>query len=70
LTAIGGLPPNLLQVPAGCPFHPRCRWAQPACREGQPPALAEVGERHRAACHFWPEVAAAASGLGGGEAVR
>ncbi|MDR0417536.1 MAG: ABC transporter ATP-binding protein [Propionibacteriaceae bacterium] len=73
LSAIGGLPPNLLHVPPGCPFHPRCRWAQPQCQVGDPPALDEVGPNHRAACHFWPQVAAAgerAAAEGGGEAGR
>jgi peptide/nickel transport system ATP-binding protein len=28
LAAIGGLPPNLLRMPTGCPFNPRCRYAR------------------------------------------
>jgi oligopeptide transport system ATP-binding protein len=58
LPAIGGLPPNLLHIPAGCPFHPRCRWAQPQCKVGAPPPLEEVGQQRRAACHLWRQVAA------------
>ena len=34
-----GEPPNPAAPPPGCPFHPRCTMAQPACREGVPPAL-------------------------------
>ena len=34
LAAIGGLPPNLTQIPPGCPFNPRCRYAQDVCRAG------------------------------------
>jgi oligopeptide/dipeptide ABC transporter ATP-binding protein len=32
-------PPNPANVPGGCPFHPRCRFAEPACRAGTPPTL-------------------------------
>ncbi len=52
LSAIGGLPPNLLRIPPGCPFNPRCHYAQDICRHDPPPALREVGHRRLAACHF------------------
>jgi len=39
LPAIGGLPPNLLAIPPGCPFNPRCRFAEDQCRVGEPPPL-------------------------------
>ncbi len=58
LYAIGGLPPNLLRIPAGCPFHPRCVYAQDVCRVGEPPALVEVLPGRFAACHFSKEVLA------------
>ena len=32
LAAIGGLPPNLTKIPPGCPFNPRCKYAQDVCR--------------------------------------
>ena len=48
LFAIKGLPPNLLRIPPGCPFHPRCPRAQDVCRIDEP-ALREVGHRPRAA---------------------
>ncbi|MEO3789280.1 oligopeptide/dipeptide ABC transporter ATP-binding protein [Nonomuraea sp. B10E15] len=41
-------------VPAGCPFHPRCVYAKDVCRTEQPP-LREVGGR-RVACHFAEEL--------------
>jgi peptide/nickel transport system ATP-binding protein len=50
LETIEGLPPNLLSPPRGCRFAPRCRFAAPACEED--PRLQDVGEDHRAACHF------------------
>ena len=41
LAAIGGQPPNLVNLPPGCPFAPRCRKAQPTV----PPGASSVGER-------------------------
>ena len=52
LAAIGGQPPNLVNLPPGCPFAPRCRKAQPRCRQELPP-LENVGPNQKAAC-FYP----------------
>jgi oligopeptide transport system ATP-binding protein len=52
LAAIGGQPPNLVNLPPGCPFAPRCRKAQPRCRK-ELPLLENVGPNQRAAC-FYP----------------
>jgi oligopeptide/dipeptide ABC transporter ATP-binding protein len=49
LTPIRGTPPNLVDVPAGCAFHPRCDYAQPRCEEAVPP-LTTWSPGHRAAC--------------------
>ncbi|MFF2927022.1 ABC transporter ATP-binding protein [Streptomyces celluloflavus] len=54
LYAIKGLPPNLLHVPQGCAFNPRCPKAQDICRTELPP-LAEVAPGRQSACHFWKE---------------
>jgi peptide/nickel transport system ATP-binding protein len=37
--------------PSGCPFHPRCRYAQENCKTDEPP-LREVRPGHFAACHY------------------
>ncbi len=58
LAAIGGLPPNLMRIPDGCSFNPRCRYAADVCRVDPPPALREVGHHRRSACHFADEVLA------------
>jgi oligopeptide transport system ATP-binding protein len=58
LAAIGGLPPNLMRIPPGCSFNPRCRYAQDVCRADPPPELREVGHHRRSACHFAEEVLA------------
>jgi oligopeptide transport system ATP-binding protein len=36
LVPIGGSPPSLGNLPEGCPFHPRCRHAQPSCATDRP----------------------------------
>jgi peptide/nickel transport system ATP-binding protein len=43
--------PSPANPPSGCYFHPRCRYAQEICAQEEPP-LGEVGNGHRAACHF------------------
>ncbi|MEU5719918.1 ABC transporter ATP-binding protein [Streptomyces sp. NPDC020403] len=54
LYAIKGLPPNLLHIPPGCAFHPRCPQAREVCRTDVPP-LYTVNAERRSACHFWKE---------------
>ncbi|MFE2874680.1 ABC transporter ATP-binding protein [Streptomyces roseus] len=54
LYAIKGLPPNLLAIPPGCAFNPRCPMAQAVCRTDVPP-LAQVGPDRASACFFWKE---------------
>ena len=56
LAAIGGLPPNLLRIPPGCPFNPRCRFAKPGCKTGTPPELVEVLPGRFSACLETKEV--------------
>ncbi len=51
LAAIGGQPPNLVNLPPGCPFAPRCRKAQDKCRQ-QNPVLETVALGQQAACFF------------------
>lgn len=46
---IQGEVPNAANPPSGCAFHPRCPYAQAACRE-QIPVL--QGSSHSVACHF------------------
>ncbi|GEB62284.1 ABC transporter ATP-binding protein [Streptomyces gardneri] len=57
LYAIKGLPPNLLAIPPGCAFNPRCPLARDRCRTEEPP-LYDVTESpvpRASACHFWKE---------------
>ncbi|KOV23850.1 methionine ABC transporter ATP-binding protein [Streptomyces sp. XY413] len=57
LYAIKGLPPNLLRIPPGCAFNPRCPMAQDVCRSDVPPLypVTESPVPRSSACHFWKE---------------
>ena len=48
---IPGAPPDMAHPPSGCPFHPRCRFAEAVCKVDVPP-LRETAPGHWAACHF------------------
>lgn len=54
-TVTRGEPPNLLELPPGCVFQPRCRYAQPHCKD-EPPELREVGTDHYVRCHLAEEL--------------
>ena len=41
-----------MNIPPGCPFNPRCNYAQDVCRHDPPPPLREVARLRLAACHF------------------
>ena len=55
MTGIPGSPPDLGNPPPGCPFHPRCAFAEPRCRQVMPalappptsPSPLTAGERDR-----------------------
>jgi oligopeptide/dipeptide ABC transporter ATP-binding protein len=49
--SIPGLTPSLLDLPAGCVFHPRCPYAEEICRV-EVPELKPVGNKRLAACHL------------------
>jgi len=48
--AVTGEPPNPIDPPSGCVFHPRCPHATDVCREVEPP-LVRYANGHLAACH-------------------
>lgn len=48
---IPGAPPNLLDPPKGCRFHPRCEAATDVCRREPPPPMVRVSQKHFVACH-------------------
>ena len=63
--AIPGVVPDPLRLPAGCPFRPRCPFAQPDCAAGPVP-LRDIAPGRRAACLHHDVLAAAGPGTGHG----
>jgi oligopeptide transport system ATP-binding protein len=53
LVSIPGMPPNLIGLPKGCPFAPRCQFTVDKCRQENPP-LAFIAPNHEIAC--WVDV--------------
>lgn len=51
LATITGMVPNLVKLPAGCRFHPRCPLAEGICQQ-ESPVLSERQDRHKVACHL------------------
>src|ERR1700735_2832930 len=51
LYSIPGMPPDLTEPPPACRFAPRCRYAQDACRESEPP-LDGSSSDHLYRCFF------------------
>lgn len=49
--SIPGFPPNLLNPPSGCRFHPRCPYTMEICKKHTPEFL-EVTKNHYVACHM------------------
>jgi peptide/nickel transport system ATP-binding protein len=53
LRAIEGSPPSVINLPPGCPFHPRCPHRFDPCDKIRPP-LKQVEGGHADACHLDP----------------
>ena len=49
LKEISGTAPSLLQVPTGCPFHPRCSAAETRCKTDKP-KLKKISQAHSVSC--------------------
>jgi oligopeptide/dipeptide ABC transporter ATP-binding protein len=52
LLAIEGRTPDVLTPPPGCPFAPRCLYAQDKCHVEKPPLVESTAPGHRYACWF------------------
>jgi oligopeptide/dipeptide ABC transporter ATP-binding protein len=58
LEPIPGAPPSLINLPTGCPFHPRCFLSagREKCRTERPAIVNVESADHAAACHFTEEL--------------
>jgi peptide/nickel transport system ATP-binding protein len=55
LKSIPGSPPDMRNLPPGCPFSARCQFADHACRTDDP-ALEQTPDGRMVACHKWREL--------------
>ena len=53
LEPIPGQPPNLLRLPPGCAFAPRCKYRMPICDDPVP--IYDFGSGHVARCYLYDE---------------
>lgn len=56
LEAIPGNVPNPLYMPAGCAFHPRCKYFQAGRCDQEIPPLEDAGGGHMVRCVRWAEI--------------
>lgn len=52
MTSIPGSPPDLLDPPTGCRFHPRCPYAEEICKRKEPRSIRVGDADHYVACHL------------------
>jgi peptide/nickel transport system ATP-binding protein len=57
VASIPGSPPDLINLPPGCSYHPRCPFGTDACLPAEPPLEAVDTARHMAACIHWETLA-------------
>jgi peptide/nickel transport system ATP-binding protein len=57
VASIPGSPPDLLRLPIGCSYAPRCPYAIDECRAADPPLTPVDTPGHQAACIRWKHVA-------------
>jgi len=54
LVSVPGSPPDLLDPPLGCHFHPRCPYAMDVCKQTEPELLKLGSKEHYVACYLYP----------------
>ncbi len=52
LVSIPGMPPNMITIPSGCPFNPRCPYVMDRCKTDVP-ELRDVGDGHMVSCWLY-----------------
>ena len=53
MSSIPGSPPDLLDPPSGCKFHPRCSYAMNICKTEEPTLQSAGKKEHLVACHLY-----------------
>lgn len=61
LFSIEGQPPNVIDLPPCCPFHPRCHKVMDICRTQYPP-VKDLGNSHEVACWLFADNKEASNG--------
>jgi len=51
IIVLKGEVPSPIDIPSGCPFHPRCAYEKNICRKNVP-ILSETSSGHWVSCHF------------------
>ena len=54
LKPIHGLTPDPVNLPSGCPFHPRCDYCMDVCKEMMPEKR-QINDTHYVRCHLYNE---------------
>jgi peptide/nickel transport system ATP-binding protein len=57
VASIAGSPPDLIHLPAGCTYNPRCPFVIDECRDREPDLLPVDMPNHDARCIRWKHVA-------------
>jgi peptide/nickel transport system ATP-binding protein len=57
LSSIAGTTPDLVNLPSGCAYHPRCPFAIERCKQEDPALVPVDSPQHAAACIRWQAVA-------------
>jgi oligopeptide transport system ATP-binding protein len=65
LVPIEGVPPDLVNPPAGCSFAPRCAYKIDKCLTDEPPLMAAGDNKHEAACWVMPTIETATPSTNG-----
>jgi len=56
MSSIPGSPPDLLNPPKGCRFHPRCPYTKSICKKDEPALTKMSGKEHFVMCHLYDRI--------------
>jgi oligopeptide transport system ATP-binding protein len=70
LISIPGLPPDLCNLPVGCPFYKRCVYREEHCRDNRPTLEPAENKNHLIACWRWREIQSGETSIRPGKSIR